>query len=432
MRILYFSFTEKGFRLACRIADEIGGDVFRSRYAGEMQQSEVAEEMQNSSDGGKMQISRETAGTRSSGEPDETQQSRGETEAMQQGRSADKGRPLGVMEWTAEHFNKTDAIIYVGAAGIAVRAIAPHLRDKTTDPAVIVMDEAALHVIPILSGHLGGANELARRIAGVTGSDCVITTATDVNDIFAVDEWAVRQNCLLTDPKKIVKISGALLSGREISVSSRWKIEGDRPENVVIAGPSAGDNDDVSDDDPDNARYDAVFQSAPVGQADIVVDIKDLRLAGRNRPLQLVPRICVLGIGCRRGIPAEDLEEGVRQFLDEAGIHIGAVAAAATIDLKKDEQGLIRMCSDLGWEMLTYSGEELRSVEGDFASSDFVRSVTGVDNVCERSAVLASGAKKAAIGKTVYRGIRTGLEMTLALAVREYRPTWEWKRGFAE
>ena len=108
--------------------------------------------------------------------------------AEQLGTAASRcGEEISLQDWTRERFRTDDGLIFVGAAGIAVRAIAPFVRDKTQDPAVVVIDERALHVIPILSGHLGGANDLARRIATLTGSDCVITTATDINGVFAVD-----------------------------------------------------------------------------------------------------------------------------------------------------------------------------------------------------------------------------------------------------
>ena len=98
-------------------------------------------------------------------------------------------------EWTGVQFVQSDALIFVGAAGIAVRAIAPHCKSKTTDPAVVVVDECGRFAVPILSGHLGGANDLARTIAAVCGAVPVITTATDAHGIFAVDEWAKHQNC---------------------------------------------------------------------------------------------------------------------------------------------------------------------------------------------------------------------------------------------
>ena len=98
-------------------------------------------------------------------------------------------------QWTAAEFVRSDALVFVGAVGIAVRAIAPHCQSKAQDPAVVVLDECGRFAVPILSGHLGGANDLARALAAVCGAVPVITTATDANGVFAVDEWAKHQNC---------------------------------------------------------------------------------------------------------------------------------------------------------------------------------------------------------------------------------------------
>ena len=107
------------------------------------------------------------------------------------------GHPLTLAQWTEKNFPRAEALVFVGAAGIAVRAIAPYVKSKAQDPAVVVVDEGARWAVPILSGHLGGANDLARRIAGICGAQAVITTATDVNGVFAVDEWSKRQNLSL-------------------------------------------------------------------------------------------------------------------------------------------------------------------------------------------------------------------------------------------
>ena len=110
---------------------------------------------------------------------------------------------MKLSEWTAENFQKSDALIFIGAVGIAVRAIAPHCKSKATDPAVIVLDERGRFSIPILSGHLGGANDLAKKLASICGAVPVITTATDIEGVFAVDEWAKAQNCHVLEPGRI-------------------------------------------------------------------------------------------------------------------------------------------------------------------------------------------------------------------------------------
>lgn len=338
------------------------------------------------------------------------------------GGKAQPSAPVNVHTWTAEHFDTADALIYVGAAGIAVRAIAPHVKDKSTDPAVVVIDERALHVIPILSGHLGGANDLARMIAGITGSDCVITTATDVNDVFAVDEWSKRQNCTLLEKDKIMNISGTLLAGGRINVYSPWPIAGDVPEGIDVIPPDRDPymNDWVEewDNDWDQEEYEDPGRLQEEEEIDISLDIEVIK----RRPLHLIPRICVLGVGCRRGTSAQAIEEMLLAVLENTWIHPAAICAVASIDLKKNEPGLTSFCEEHGWELLTYSSEQLQAAEGDFTPSAFVASITGVDNVCERSAVVAAGESGTLIQKKMMGG-----GVTMAIAMKDYRPDWSWR-----
>ena len=142
----------------------------------------------------------------------------------------DRGIP--VMRWAREHFDASDALLFIGACGIAVRAIAPLVKDKTTDPAVVVMDEAGRHVIPLLSGHIGGANALAIQIAEKTGAIPVVTTATDLRGIPAIDTWAVENDCAIENPAVIKAMSAAALAGRKV-----WLVT----TEATVASAAAGD-----------------------------------------------------------------------------------------------------------------------------------------------------------------------------------------------
>lgn len=277
-------------------------------------------------------------------------------------------RGVSLDQWTQERFQTGNALIFVGAAGIAVRAIAPYIRSKTTDPAVVVVDEGGQFAVPILSGHLGGANDLARKIAALCGAQPVITTATDVNGIFAVDEWARRQNCAIQNPEQIKTISGTLLAGRRVEISTCWPVAGVPPEGVT---------------------------------------------------LNLVPRIVTLGVGCKRGTSLEILETAFSALLARERISEKAVYRVCSIDLKKDELGLLAFCEKRGLPFETYSASQLAVVEGDFPASDFVREVTGVNNVCQRAAVLGSGGRL--IGT---RYAANGV--TMALAEGPFTPDWRW------
>lgn len=330
MKIAWIAFTERGFDFAQRAASQVGGSVTRC------------------------------------------------------------GAEVSLRDWTAQQFAASDALIFVGATGIAVRAIAPHLVSKVTDPAVLVMDECGKFAIPILSGHLGGANDLAQAVYTACGAQPVLTTATDVCGVFAVDEWAKRQNCAVVNPDKIKRISAAVLRGECISVFSPWEIAGEHPACVLPA------------DDPLQAM---VCLSAKRTNTDALL---------------LAPRILTLGIGCRKGISSFVLEAGFAEFCERTGVLEPAIAGVSTITLKQNEPGLQEFCAAHGWTLNAVSPEILAQTEGMFASSSFVQRVTGVDNVCERSAVSVSGGSLIQT-KWISHGA------TFALACAPYHPDWRWK-----
>ncbi len=281
-------------------------------------------------------------------------------------------------------------IVFVGAAGIAVRSIAPYLKGKAFDPAVLVVDEKANFVIPLISGHLGGANRLAERIADGLGAQAVITTATDVNGVFAVDTWAKTHGCVVWDVPNVRHISGALLRGETIGLKSRFPIEGLLPAHISLNLES---------------------------ETGIFVGY-DINAKPYTHTLHLIPRIVHLGIGCRRGISAEAVGNAVQAVLDKLGIPLAAVCAVASIDAKKDEPGLLLFCQSHGLPFMTFATDELQNVSGAFTSSGFVRQTVGVDNVCERSAVCSSGIGKLLCRKTAINGV------TVALAEQDWRITF--------
>ena len=297
------------------------------------------------------------------------------------------GDGLSLREWTAENFPDKEALIFVGAAGIAVRAVAPYVRSKAEDPAVLCVDETGRFAVPLLSGHLGGANSLAQRVAALTGGTAVITTATDLTGAFAVDLWAVKQGMTVLHPERIRQISSAVLRGEIISVFSPYAVTGPCPAQLRLA---------------ERAEDAAVLISFRKEETDA---------------LQLVPRTLTLGIGCRRGTAAETLERQFSRFCRMCGILPQAIGSAATIDLKQEEEGLLCFCRSHGWNPVFYSAEELRAAEGSFTASRFVEDRTGVDNVCERAAVLRSGGVLTE-KKYASEGV------TFALA--EAQPVYDW------
>ena len=293
----------------------------------------------------------------------------------------------GLSGWTEDAWDKADALLYIGACGIAVRAIAPHVKKKTSDPAVIVMDELGTYAIPVLSGHIGGANELAVRLAKAVGALPVITTATDINGLFAADDWARSQGLVVANPEKIKFVSSRILAGETLKVKSLYDISGEIPECLEHA----------------DTGYDILVSHRSRGSADA---------------LRLVPRIVTLGVGCHRNIELEALETAFEAVLAKSGVHRLAVFQAASLDLKKNEPALVEFCRRHGFPFKTYTAGELTAVPGEYSGSEFVKKITGVDNVCERAAVLASG------GRLINKK-EAGNGITMALAISEPSLSWE-------
>ena len=296
---------------------------------------------------------------------------------------------FSLTEWTRQTFAEDRDMVFVGAVGIAVRAVAPYLKSKATDPAVVAIDECGRFAVPVVSGHLGGANDLARSVAAICGATPVITTATDSNGLFAVDEWARYQNCRVPDPHGIKKVSSAILAGETVRVCSAWEVEGTPPPRLEL-----GTREDCG----------------------ILVT-----LHREDSPaLALVPHEAVLGVGCRKGTPREAIEEAFAAFCRDRKLWSDAICCAATIDIKAEESGLLAFCAAHGWPLSTYSAEELNQVEGSFTASPFVAKITGVDNVCERSAVRRSGGQ---LIETKY----AGGGVTLALALKPMKLNWRYQ-----
>lgn len=290
-----------------------------------------------------------------------------------------------------------DAIIFVGATGIAVRAIAPFICGKAVDPAVLVIDEAGRYVISLLSGHLGGANALARTAASLIEAEPIITTATDAESAFAVDTFAKENDFLLTDLRKAKEVSAKVLRGEKLRIYS------DIPLERLVQRP---------------ARHEAELVSAQdIDRADIVISyrthiLKPAEKSSQAIGLRLIAKRVHVGLGARKGVTQAEVAAAVATCLEDAGIDPRAVVALASIDLKKQEAGILAYSYESGVPFVTYTAEELRTVEGAFAGSSFVQSVTGVANVCERAAAYAagrSGHAEVLVHKTIHGNVTTAV-----------------------
>ena len=290
-------------------------------------------------------------------------------------------------EWTKDQFTRKDVLIFIGAAGIAVRSIAPFVKSKKTDPAVIVVDEQGKHAISLLSGHIGGANAMTLLAAELLGAEPVITTATDLHGKFAVDAFAARRDLYMDSMAYAKEIAAELVAGHRTGMRSAFPVFGQVPEELDQEGtPETGFSIDI-------------YNRSPF-----------------ERTLHLIPRVLTLGIGCRKGMSAEKIEDLVTETLEQYGIFRESVERIVSIELKKEEEGILRLADSLGVPFDVYTAEELEQVScvDGFTESDFVRSVTGVGNVCERAALKGAGAEHLLIPKTAREGV------TMAAAVRDY------------
>ena len=285
-------------------------------------------------------------------------------------------------ECCGQAFGTSDLLVFVGACGIALRKIAPYVRDKRTDPAVVCVDEQGTFVISLLSGHIGGANGLTKTIAQAIGAVPVITTATDVNGKFSVDTWAAENGCVIDDMKLAKAVSAAILE-RNVPFSSALPVTGRLPDGLT-----------------------------PEKTGDLGICVSFQESTPFENTLRLIPRILHLGLGCRKGTPKETIAQAVDRVFRENRLDFRAVCLAASIDLKQEEPGLLAFCRERELPVKFYSAAQLRAVPGEFTPSPFVRSVTGVDNVCERAALL--GAERLLVKKTADCGV------TVAVAVKHW------------
>lgn len=258
--------------------------------------------------------------------------------------------------WTAY-----DGIVCIMAAGIVVRCLGGLCYSKYRDPCVVVLDENGDHAISLLSGHLGGGNELARRLADVLGGVAVITTGSDVSGHTSIDLWSIENNLSIANPETLASVSAALLNKGTVRVY--------QDHQYVVEMP--GD-----------------FSATPnPGEADIAISLAQ---PGADA-LWLIPRRRIVGCGCRRGTTYAELEAALQDLESASGIDLRSIAGIASIDLKEKEPGLIELARSRGWPTLFYSKDDLGGIAAP-SRSEKVFDRVGVYNVCEAAAIKAAGA----------------------------------------
>lgn len=326
-----------------------------------------------------------------------------------------------VTELTGSWFADRDAILYFCASGIAVRSIAPFIRHKAKDPAVLVIDETGKFCISLLSGHLGGANALAEEVSGLMadqGMIPVITTATDREGRFAVDEFARKNGLVLTDFQSAKEISAAILHGEKILFECGYPVEGEVPEELILERSKKENRQEKENCERDGSwghekpESDSTDRKTEMlsGRKRILISDRihtDTEVTEKECCLQLLPKNIVIGIGCRKGTDRDAIWQAVTDHLQSLSLSEEALAGVASIDLKQEEEGILAFCREKQIPFMTYSAEQLQKQMGSFTPSEFVEKITGVDNVCERS-VVAAGATLLS-GKRAENGVTTAV-----------------------
>jgi cobalt-precorrin 5A hydrolase/precorrin-3B C17-methyltransferase len=278
-------------------------------------------------------------------------------------------------------WNKAGKLIFIMAAGIVVRTIAPLIKNKKTDPAVIVLDEKGKFAVSLLSGHLGGANKIAKEIAEFLGGEAVVTTASDVNGLPAIDLWAKENDLIIEDQKSLPHISTRFLNNGKLRVYSDIEIpmpkgfrRNDKPESADI----------IITNKKDLSAYSRGFIR--------------LRQTSPSTRFYLRPKNLIIGIGCNSRTPKNEIEDAVKDTLLKNNLSFLSIHSIASIDMKGNEPGLIAFAKKYNLGIKTFTANELNTVKG-VSKSDIAFKATGANAVAEPAALLASGADELLVRK---------------------------------
>ncbi|MHB8056279.1 MAG: cobalt-precorrin 5A hydrolase [Desulfuromonadaceae bacterium] len=303
--------------------------------------------------------------------------------------------PAELKRLVASLWKNCDGLVLIMATGIVVRIIAPLLESKETDPAIVTMDDAGRFAIALLSGHLGGANELSERCASVSGARAVITTATDANGLPSFDMLAKAQGWIIDDIRRIKNLNTLLLDGKEIAVvdptgqTCSW-LQG---RGVVTF-------------------YDTFAEAAGRSASGFLV-VTNRLLPDRpdtDNILILRPRNLVLGIGCNRGTSADEIEAFVYNHFNALSLSPKSICCIASVAAKRDEVGLVEFSRRVGVSLRCFGSDELSQVPFPSPPSEQALAAVGVAGVAEPAAILASGGGRLLLNKV------KSANVTLAIA----------------
>jgi len=299
----------------------------------------------------------------------------------------------GVGAAVAAAFAESRALVLVMATGIAVRLVAPLLREKQTDPAVVVVDDVGRFAISLVGGHLGGANALAEQVAAAIGAIPVITTASEQAGLPALDLLARERGWRLAPDSDLTRVSAALVNGDPVSVVQ-----------------DCGSRDWPGSTSPANLRFVGSLTDMP-SYAAIIISCRERVALPVGVPYALFrPPALVLGAGSSLGAPPEELIALAESALGEAERAPASVACVATIERRRSEPALLALARHFGVALRCFTPAELAAAPGDWQRSDVVRRAVGTAGVAEPAALLAAAGGQLLLGK------RKSAHTTVAIA----------------
>jgi cobalt-precorrin 5A hydrolase len=303
----------------------------------------------------------------------------------------------------ARLFSRYEQLVFFLATGAVTRLVAPHLADKTTDPGVVAIDEAGQFVVAVLSGHKGGANALARTVAGHLGATPVITTASDVIGGLSLDLLEERFGWVAEPVERLKTAALALVNGEPVAIIQEVGSTGSWLDTLVL---------------PAHVTFVRHITQLPAQPFHSVVWITDrlvteLHGLEAERILWYRPRSLVLGVGCERGIPIEALADGLATFLQQAHMAPASIAALASLDRKADEAAFLALARHHGWQTYFYAATELAQVPGIARPSQVVEHCVGTPGVAEPAALRAAQVERLLIEKQVVTSPLSPKRMTL-------------------
>jgi cobalt-precorrin 5A hydrolase len=300
-------------------------------------------------------------------------------------------------------FGEYAAIVFFGSVGMAARLIAPSVKNKDSDPAVVVVDDAGRFVVSVLSGHVGGANALAKRVAALLEAVAVITTASEALETIAVDLLGVEFGWLIDGRENLTGVSAAMVNGEMVGLVQEagerdwWPLSKSLPSNVVQF-----------------ANYERLWASG-CSSALLITD-RDVKGYRDAMPATVVyrPRSLVIGIGCNQGTPAYEIRDAVNTTMKDHGLSPMSIRNLATIDVKRAEAGLCELAKQLDVPIVYFAAPELDGITRLPNPSNTVRGWVGALGVCEPAALLSSGAAALLVAK------RKTKNLTVAVARVEH------------